>query len=30
VFAFICIHVLLDIYADIRDRLFRKGGGKHE
>ena len=29
VFAFICIHVLLDIYADIRDRLFRKGG-KHE
>ena len=29
VFAFICIHVLLDIIADIRDRLFRKGGG-HE
>ncbi|HET6364048.1 MAG TPA: hypothetical protein VFG02_03280 [Nitrospirota bacterium] len=29
VFAFICVHVLLDIYADIRDRLFRKGG-KHE
>jgi len=29
VFAFICIHVLLDIFADIRDRLFRKGG-KHE
>jgi hypothetical protein len=29
VFAFICIHVLLDIYADIRDRLFRKGD-KHE
>lgn len=29
VFAFICIHVLLDIIADIRDRLFRKGG-KHE
>jgi hypothetical protein len=29
VFAFICIHVLLDIYADIRDRLFRKGGN-HE
>jgi hypothetical protein len=27
VFAFIIIHVLLDIYADIRDRLFRKGGG---
>jgi len=26
VFAFICIHVLLDIFADIRDRLFRKGG----
>lgn len=30
VFAFICIHVLLDIYADIRDRLFRKKGGNHE
>jgi hypothetical protein len=29
VFAFICIHVLLDIVADIRDRLLRKGG-KHE
>jgi len=29
VFAFICIHVFLDIYADIRDRLFSKGG-KHE
>lgn len=29
VFAFICIHVLLDIIADIRDRLFRKGD-KHE
>jgi hypothetical protein len=29
VFAFICIHVLLDIIADIRDRLFRKGG-KHD
>ncbi len=28
-FAFIIIHVLLDIYADIRDRLFRKGGGHH-
>jgi hypothetical protein len=28
-FAFICIHVLLDIFADIRERLFRKGG-KHE
>lgn len=25
-FLFIIIHVLLDIYADIRDRLFRKGG----
>ena len=23
-FAFICIHVLLDIFADIRERLFRK------
>jgi hypothetical protein len=31
VFLFICIHVLLDIYADVRDRLFRKGkGGGHE
>ncbi|HET7318363.1 MAG TPA: hypothetical protein VFK23_04415 [Nitrospirota bacterium] len=29
VFAFICIHVLLDIFADIREKLFRKGG-KHE
>jgi len=29
VFLFICLHVLLDIIADIRDRLFRKGG-KHE
>lgn len=29
VFAFICIHVLLDIFADIRERLFRKGD-KHE
>ena len=29
VFIFICVHVLLDIFADIRDRLFRKGGG-HE
>lgn len=29
VFIFICVHVLLDIFADIRDRLFRKGG-KHE
>ncbi len=29
VFLFICIHVLLDIYADVRDRLLRKGGG-HE
>ena len=29
VFLFICLHVLLDIYADIRDRLLRKGG-KHE
>lgn len=29
VFVFICVHVLLDIIADIRDRLFRKGGG-HE
>ncbi len=29
VFAFICAQVLLDIFADIRDRLFRKGGG-HE
>ena len=29
VFVFICVHVLLDIFADIRDRLFRKGGN-HE
>ena len=29
VFLFICIHVLLDIYADIRDRLVKKGGN-HE
>ena len=29
VFAFICLHVLLDIFADIRDRLFKKGGS-HE
>jgi nitrate/TMAO reductase-like tetraheme cytochrome c subunit len=29
VFVFICVHVLLDIIADIRDRLLRKGG-KHE
>lgn len=29
VFIFIVIHVLLDIYADIRDRLFRKGSN-HE
>jgi hypothetical protein len=29
VFAFICAHVLLDIFADIRDRLSKKGG-KHE
>jgi hypothetical protein len=28
-FIFIIIHVLLDIYADVRDRLFRKGGS-HE
>ena len=27
-FIFIIIHVLLDIYADIRDRLFRKGGNR--
>ena len=25
-FIFIIVHVLLDIYADVRDRLFRKGG----
>jgi len=29
VFLFICAQVLLDIFADIRERLFRKGG-KHE
>lgn len=29
VFLFICSHVVLDIIADIRDRLFRKGGN-HE
>jgi hypothetical protein len=29
VFLFVIIHVLLDIFADIRDRLFRKGGN-HE
>ncbi len=29
VFLFICIHVLLDIFADVRDRVFKKGG-KHE
>jgi len=29
VFLFICVHVLLDIFADIRDRLFRKGD-KHD
>jgi nitrate/TMAO reductase-like tetraheme cytochrome c subunit len=29
VFLFICVHVVLDIFADIRDRLFRKGGS-HE
>jgi hypothetical protein len=29
VFVFICVHVLLDIFADVRERLFRKGG-KHE
>ena len=26
VFVFICVHVLLDIFADIRSRLFKKGG----
>jgi hypothetical protein len=26
VFLFICSHVVLDIFADIRDRLFKKGG----
>lgn len=30
VFVFICVHVLLDIIADIRERLFRKKGGGHE
>ncbi len=29
VFVFICVHVLLDIFADIRSRLFKKGGS-HE
>jgi hypothetical protein len=29
VFVFICVHVLLDIFADIRSRLFKKGGN-HE
>ncbi len=29
VFVFICVHVLLDILADIRTRLFKKGGN-HE
>lgn len=29
VFLFICVHVLLTIYAEIRDRLFKKGGS-HE
>jgi len=29
VFIFICVHVLLDIFAEIRERLFRKGG-RHE
>lgn len=29
VFIFICAHVVLDIFAEIRDRLFRKGGS-HE
>jgi hypothetical protein len=29
VFVFICVHVLLDIFADIRNRLFKKGGN-HE
>ena len=29
-FMFIITHVLLDIFADIRDRLFRKGGDHHE
>lgn len=29
VFVFICVHVLLSIYAEIRDRLFKKGGS-HE
>ncbi len=30
VFIFICVHVLLDIFADVRDRLFKKKGGSHE
>ena len=29
-FMFIITHVLLDIFSDIRDRLFRKGGDHHE
>lgn len=29
VFIFICVHVLLDIFAEIRERLFKKGGS-HE
>jgi nitrate/TMAO reductase-like tetraheme cytochrome c subunit len=29
-FMFIITHVLLDIFADIRKRLFRKGGDHHE
>lgn len=29
VFIFICAHVVLDIFAEVRDRLFRKGGS-HE
>ncbi len=29
VFLFICVHVLLAIYAEIRDRLFKQGGN-HE
>jgi hypothetical protein len=29
VFIFICVHVLLSIFAEIRDRLFKKGGN-HE
>ncbi|HEY6011573.1 MAG TPA: multiheme c-type cytochrome [Nitrospirota bacterium] len=30
VFVFICVHVLLDIFAEMRERLFRKKGGGHE